>query len=600
MSARPQRTPGQAAGWRELVAIASAPDSALLALTDATELGPVGQPLLARIAVDTSALPPTARGGLRLSREHEELVVAVPADYPRSPPLVWAEHGRFAGHPHVLLGCVLCVYLDPAQEWRPAHRMRGFLANLWHWLRRAVNGEFDRDDALFHPVGGVPPWQSASPVMVVARHEPPQPSAPYSLMRLVPRTASRLDLVAPDSPGRAWHALVVRPPGPLLLGPGTTLAAVARSLALARHPIPAGPLPALAPRWQPPDIPPRPEDLLGMLAAAAVRDPEGEPAWLVLAVPTSRDAGPRRHLTVGRVPPDAADRLRARYRAAGVLTAIRTDDDIAAAPVEWCEISEERPSMTLRRDTRRPAAAFQGLSVAVWGCGGLGSWMAELVARAGATSLSLCDPAPVTGGLLVRQDYAEADIGSAKAVALARRLRDIRDDVEIEVVADPYAVLAAGSLPDCDVLIDATISLPIADALAAVWPHSLTRPLVARVSADRATTTLAMLTVSRPVADPDLDTADRVAGHAVMSEPALEAFRCFWVSAEPEDEITPAPGCSVPTFHGSAADLAAAAGALVTALGQRIAADAGPGSVLLALPAANGAAPAYTWLPACA
>ncbi len=62
----------------------------------------------------------------------------------------------------------------------------------------------------------------------------------------------------------------------------------------------------------------------------------------------------------------------------------------------------------------------------------------------------------------------------------------------------------------------------------------------------------------------------------------------------------PGTGCSVPTFHGSAADLAAAAGALVAALGQRIAADAGPGSVLLALPGASGAAPAYTWLPAAA
>lgn len=598
MTPRPQRTPGQARAWRELRDIAAAPASALLTLDDATDPARTATGLVARIALDTSALPAPARGGLRLSRDREDLVLAVPPDYPRSPPQVWVEHDRFLGHPHVLLGCVLCVYLDPAQEWRPSHGIRGFLANLWTWMRRAADGEFDPADALFHPVGGVPPWQAAAPLTVVARHDPAPAAGPYARVTLFQRTPARVDLLPADAPQRCWNALVVRAPGPLVVGPGTTLQGVCGALALAQDPISPAFRLAFGATWQPPDLPPRPGDFLARLAASAARDPGGSPAWFVLAVPTSRSPGADRHLVVGRVHADAADALRARRREAGPLMRIAPTDELATALVEWCKVSEERPSMTVRRDTRRPAAAFEGLSVAVWGCGGLGSWIAELVARAGAARVSLCDPFPVTGGLLVRQDYAENDIGTTKADALARRLREIRDGLDVDVVPDPYAVLADGSLPDCDVLVDATISLPMADALAAVWHRTRARPLVARVSADRATTTLALLTVTRPGAGADPDTADRAAGNAVLADPSLEAFRCFWDTADPADELTPAPGCSVPTFHGSAADLAAAAGALVTALGQRIAADAGPGSVLLALPAASGTAPPYAWLPA--
>lgn len=598
MTQRPQRTPGQALAWRELKAIASAPASALLALDDATDPARTGTGLAVRIALDTSALPAPARGGLRLRRDREDFLLAVPPNHPRSPPQVWVEHDRFLGYPHVLLGCVLCVYLDTAQEWRPGHGMQGFLANLWTWLRRAAGGEFDHDDALFHPTGGVPPWQAATARTVVVRHDPAPTAGPYARAALFQRTPHRVDLLPADAPQRCWHALVVHAPGPFVVGPGTTLKDVCGALALAHDPLPKEARSVLGTAWQPPDLPPRSGDFLAMLAAAADRDRDGSPAWFVLAVPTSRAPAARRHLVVGRLSPNDADALRARRRDRGPLHAIAPTDELAAAPVQWCKVSEERPSMTVRRDTRRPAAAFEGLSVAVWGCGGLGSWIAELIARAGAARVSLCDPFPVTGGLLVRQDYAESDVGTDKADALARRLREIRDGLPVEVVADPYAVLAAGSLPDCDVLIDATISLPMTDALAAVWSRTRARPLVARVSTDRASTTLALLTVTRPGCGPNPDTADRAAGDAVVADPALEAFRRFWDSADPADEITPAPGCSVPTFHGSAADLAAAAGVLVTALGQRIAADAGAGSVLLALPAATGAAPPYTWLPA--
>ena len=76
----------------------------------------------------------------------------------------------------------------------------------------------------------------------------------------------------------------------------------------------------------------------------------------------------------------------------------------------------------------------------MWGCGGLGSWIAEFVARAGAAHITVCDPEVITGGLLVRQNYVEKDIRRSKADALAARLRALRDDLTVTV--------AEGLLPD--------------------------------------------------------------------------------------------------------------------------------------------------------
>lgn len=53
--------------------------------------------------------------------------------------------------------------------------------------------------------------------------------------------------------------------------------------------------------------------------------------------------------------------------------------------LQWCLVSDERLEITTRRDTARPTTAFFGKTVEVWGCGGLGSWLAEFIGRSGAS-----------------------------------------------------------------------------------------------------------------------------------------------------------------------------------------------------------------------
>jgi molybdopterin-synthase adenylyltransferase len=98
--------------------------------------------------------------------------------------------------------------------------------------------------------------------------------------------------------------------------------------------------------------------------------------------------------------------------------------------------------------------------VAVVGCGALGSVQAELLARAGVGSLRLIDRDFVEESNLQRQFlYAESDAREAvpKAIAAARRLREINAEVALEpVVADLTPSNAAELFENIGLILDGT------------------------------------------------------------------------------------------------------------------------------------------------
>lgn len=270
------------------------------------------------------------------------------------------------------------------------------------------------------------------------------------------------------------------------------------------------------------------------------------------------------------------------------------DEDI---PVEWCTVSDERDSVTTRRDTSRPTSAFQGKVVHVWGCGGLGSWIAEFIARAGAKRLVLCDPGTITGGLLVRQNFTEEDIGEGKAKALRQRIAAIRDDIEVEAHASRVPDDLLALLPAADVVIDATISRAIGQLLDELAPAD-DRPLLAQVATDARTSTLGLLTVSARENSAGPNALDQRIGPAVTARSDLEPFHTFWRDVSAREELIPTRGCSIPTFHGSAADLAAVAASLTSLLGIHVAGtEAVSGTHLIGLPH-SPAGPQRHFLPA--
>lgn len=570
-SARPG--PTQDLALAELRRIASLDCTPLVRVI---RVGMAGSDLVVRLQIRTDEIP-VKPGGLPIRSDHEDVVAMIPASFPLIPPSARVEHGRFVGYPHVLQGDRLCLYLDPNQEWHPEHGVVGFLNQLWSWLEGAAGALFDARTALYHPVGGVLHATAGTPTVVV-RAALDLREQSMALRWLHRRTPTRFDLMRRSSSSDDLATAVVTLPAPLRYGAGSTLDHICANLKY---------------------IGQSRDAFLHALAMTSARNPPRAPVHFVLGVPDTGSSSHNpetNHLICGRIAGHALEPLRTAAKEQGALLQLTRSDIPYDTPVQWCRISEERQPMTTRRDHRRPVNAFKGANVVVWGCGGLGSWAGEFLVRAGASRVSLCDPAHVTGALLVRQDYTESDVGTTKSEALARRLASVSDTVAIEIVQEPFTLLADGQLPDCDVLIDATVNNAVASGLSMIWTSTTRRPLVARISIDRATSTLGVLTISRPGTGPTPEDADLLTRQRVMVEPLLEPYRCFWDPPEPSDEVNPAPGCSVPTFHGSAADLAAVTGSLISLLGPHLLADGTAGSHLIGLPHSHVGRSGHRWI----
>jgi molybdopterin/thiamine biosynthesis adenylyltransferase len=98
--------------------------------------------------------------------------------------------------------------------------------------------------------------------------------------------------------------------------------------------------------------------------------------------------------------------------------------------------------------------------VAIVGCGALGTVQAEILARAGVGTLRIIDRDIVELSNLQRQflfSEADAQEGTPKAVAAARRLAQINSEVALEpVIADLSPSNAAELLENIDLILDAT------------------------------------------------------------------------------------------------------------------------------------------------
>ncbi|TFV43966.1 ThiF family adenylyltransferase [Blastococcus sp. TF02A_35] len=578
-----KRKPNQFTDWqktavRELRAVAAAlpEDLQLLDRPRLTDLGLVQ----ARIRLRTGDLPRAPRG-LPL-REREEFLLRIGPNR-LSPPLVEVDHDRFLGYPHVLQGRRLCTYLDPAREWNPQRGFASAIDRLHEWLADAAAARFNPDAALFHAVGGILHLTPGTPTIVVRESGKPVKAQPAVL---TVRSAHRQDLHYGAGHPDQHRTLVFQVTDPLPLGAGTRLHDL---LTLLDTTIAPGAFAA------PPPLP-QAAAFLTALAAAASRNPAGTPQAFILAIPHPTGGPP--HLLAGRLPAAAADELRLRVQdRSDPIIDINAETLDNQTPVEWCTVSDERDSVTTRRDTNRPTNAYQGKTIHIWGCGGLGSWIAEFIARAGAKRLILCDPGTVTGGLLVRQDFTEANIGEAKAEALRQRLSAISDDITVEahtsVIPDDLATL----LGDTDLIIDATISRAIGQLLDQLAPAS-DRPLLAQVATDAGTSTLGLLTVSDRTHPSGPNTIDQQTGKTVTADGALEPFHTFWKDVSTQDELIPTRGCSVPTFHGSAADIAAVAASLTSMLGSHLAStEPVSGTHLIGLPH-SPAGPFRRFIPA--
>ena len=638
----PDPTEWQAQALRDLVDVAS---------RQAADLTIVGEPgvepdgtRIVRVAMSTAQLPARAPKGVRF-RSVEQFSLHLDATADRPPPVV-LDHYRFLGVAHVMSGVQICLYLDPSRDWDPDAGIRGVLELLWKWMEDAAADRFRPEEALYHAVGGVAHVSKGTPTVVV--RELADSGRHLDEMYLRPRSANRLDMVAGLKKPGDLHVPVVRLRRDIPVGAGHDVLAhllvrleatqglqpvwpdawiaphtrwlflgQVTSLRLAEHAVTGHPqrrgdcvLPPVLNAWglrgavAATELLSPAAELADAIVSSTARNPAGSHQYAILTVP--HPSGGARHLLCLRISPKLADV----FRTAAANPEQRVDpykvvQASGGMAMEWCQLSDERAQVTTRRDNGRPVSALYGRTVHIWGVGGLGSWIAEFVVRAGARRVVLHDVGRVTGGLLVRQNYVEDDIGAPKAEALVTRLRSIRDDLEVVMMTDVPETEVVPEMLAADLVIDATISHVAGRFFDQLAPAPGRRALFAQVATDARSGTLGVAFVSAPITDRESDPPqltlteiDEIAGAQVRASAALEAYSVFWERPLPEDEFVPTRGCSLPTFHGSAADLAAVAGGLLNLIALHLN-EVQSGAHLMSLPH-SGVSPAHQFLPAVA
>ncbi len=231
-----------------------------------------------------------------------------------------------------------------------------------------------------------------------------------------------------------------------------------------------------------------------------------------------------------------------------------------SAAINWCEVREERPEVVIPRDHSSPLSWWRGRCVTLLGCGAIGSVVAMLMARAGAAKIRLYDNRLVAPGVLIRQNYSRRQIGYTKVSATQVTLQAINPDLDVDAHNENVVTaLRTNSdvLLDADVVINATASTRVASALEKTFrDRERPRPPIASmVFGHRADMALMTYAVQRATGvTVDLDRRAKIAfanvinGRYVLDE--------FWpLSSGSERLFQPEPGCSDPTFVGSAADV---------------------------------------------
>ncbi len=513
-----------------------------------------------------------AEAGLRV-RARETFLVALPATFPYRHPSVWTPHARFAGFGHVQWRRYLCLYGSSA-EWRPEDGMYGLVARLDAWIRDAALDNLDPDDAPLHP----PVAYATVDRLVVPRADAPAVAgSPWVGFAELRQRHHRTDIVGWHPVGGAFPdesalALLLHEPLPFEY-PETVRALLDE---FGNHGVEYAPF-------------------IFALAEYANHSPRGSPLLIVLGTPMRRPVpgGPHlQHLAVWQVSAGDADHLRQLDVSAGAGSSAERDNAINAvaawsvtAKVGWCQVQEMRPEITRRRDQTSPMAWFLGKRIAIWGCGAIGSRVAESVVRAGAAQVHLADNKRVTPGILVRQGFEDADVGRLKVDALADRLKRIAPDLVATASSSDLIQCTQGPdpIPDVDLVIDCTASDALRTALEAALVSFGSRPPIASIAIDaNAAAALATLSTASH-SGATLDLVRRLKLEACRSDDVAPFLDAFWPQAHDLPTFQPEPGCSEPTFVGSDADIAALSARMLNATAQALTnpADTHPGMAWL-------------------
>lgn len=554
-------TSGQKRAIRELERL-SATDSNTFELVDKPYLKDGW--LISKIGLHLGAME-MREGGLDL-REREEFILRVPPGFPFDRPHLRVEHRRFAMFPHVTWIKTICLY-QSSVEWNPSDGLYGFFDRLKVWMGKAAINDMD-------PVEG--------PL------EPPHHDTDFTQNPFVIRAN------APCAAGEEWIGLAI-----LEEYQNRTELVVWNDLS-GEWPQQGQPVAfsVILAKTMPMEFPANGGDLFRALEAAgldrkrivtnlglaALLTPEGEPIYLVLGLPMRRaiDGSQRIHIAVWTTDADTAKSLREilpKNTDTKELCSLRKkfSDALMAlfelSNIKWCPVLEDRNEIVVRRDIGTSVVWFAGKNILILGCGALGSWVAEIIARAKPSIVHLVDNAKVKPGVLARQNFELDDIGFNKADALARRLKAITNGCTIVPhgrEAHAFVTEKKETLHDYDVVLDCTASAIFQMKLERDWGEfsGHAPPFISLVIDAQARHCLCVVSPKdSPGGIWDAYLSLKVRLCIEENHPALTS--AFYSDRATETMFQPEPGCSDPTFIGSTADVVGlVSGALNIAVGS--------------------------------
>jgi hypothetical protein len=494
-----------------------------------------------------------AKDGLDL-REREEFVVHIPPDFPFERPWITVQHRRFAGFPHVVWSRSICLYQSDV-EWNPSDGMYGLFDRLRNWLGKAAVNDMDPLEGPLEPPHHT--YDPSEPPFIIRSNAPAVAGSFWIGLAELERHPNRVDLVGWNDLSGAW--------------PEGRIPALAICLAEG--------LPMEFPRLctdfstelskQGVDK----AEVLRYLAWAARLTPPGESIYLVLGLPMRRssDGSARVHVAVWKTSPELGESLRLileRVTDTDELRQMRSEFAASVGKVwdlgvmSWCRVFEDRDEIVVRRDRATPLAQVRGKRVLILGCGALGSWTAEMVARALPAHIHLLDleSAIVKPGILARQNYVLDDLGMGKGPALARRLASILSSERVAVsVEDAHRFLL--SRPDLsgeyDLIIDCTASHIFQMKLERDWAclDGKTPVVLSMIISANSQHCLGVV-LSTGSRGGIWDAYVRLKYHLCLGSAHPEIISSFYGEQATKGLFQPEPGCSDPTFAGSTADVA--------------------------------------------
>ncbi|UZD92124.1 ThiF family adenylyltransferase [Cognatishimia activa] len=506
-----------------------------------------GESLTIRVSIETNSYE-FEEGGLKF-RKREPLRIHVSPRFPVKPPTAHFAHKRFLGRDHVQWGDYLCLFQATDVEWAAQDGMFGFVQRLDNWLRDAARNQLDPDDAPLHPPIEYSTSETKLAVEVDAPEIPKGNNFWIGAAKLIKRNEYCFDISewvkTPSSvPKDEKFAAVVLLNQAMPMEYPDTISKLISTLET---------------RGVPFDL------LFSILKVFALCQPNNEPLYFIVGAPMRRRAAGepiKQHLSAWKMD---AKHVKA-------LQSIILEDDAEAnleswkivlewaakAKTQWCRVYDTRPEVTFRRDKGTDANWFLGKKIALLGCGALGTHIGEYLTRAGVTKISLFDNSTVNPGILVRQQFKHYQVGFTKESALTRELERINPKADIDFSnADLTKGWPEGHMiSDFDLIIDATASKRVAIALQlSLGTQAIVPPMLRCAINSDASKGIATLNLEGTGLGPS--DVLRNTKLAAMSDPDLKAFaKAFWPAEQLEPGFQPEPGCSEPTFVGSAADIA--------------------------------------------